>query len=279
MAELTPLERMLQEKQAQAAIRESMQGAAVAPTALVVDREFLIRVCKLEQSGMQVGNIARALGRFPQEIVAIQEAPEYRELYAELASEQATLDISIDKLWDNAEMSALRSITSNLASVDDPEYALKVARLANQAKKRLGTPLSQQAAALNASRNGVVHVTLNLSAGYVTKKLVNITAESLVTQQIAQRTIEGIPIQQSDGSELKQKIDAVAPPVFVEQILETEQARTPMQRLEAMGASMMNFVESDGSELIADSPLESLKQSLLAAAEKRMQQDQRIKRG
>ena len=278
MNQLSPLEKMLQEKQAQTAIRESMQGAAVAPTALVVDREFLIRVCKLEQSGMQVANIARALGRFPQEIVAIQEAPEYRELYAELASEQATLDISIDKLWDNAEVSALRSITSNLASIDDPEYALKVARLANQAKKRLGTPLSQQAAALNASRNGVVHVTLNLGAGYVTKKLVNITAETLEAQQIAQRTIEGIPIQQSNGNELRQKIDAVAAPVFVEQILETEQSRTPMQRLEAFSNSIMNLIESDGSELIAASPLESLKQSLLVAAEKRMQQDQRVRK-
>jgi len=64
------------------------------------------------------------------------ESEQFKTLLALEKDSQITNALQYDDGWDYAENLALSKVIENLQSIPDPEYALKVASLANKASRR-----------------------------------------------------------------------------------------------------------------------------------------------
>lgn len=99
-------------------------------------QEKFERICRLEQQGISVEQIALALGMSANEIQLAKESDEFKQLAQGIVSEIIEEQTLINSGWDGVEQAALATVISHLQHRKDPDYALRAATLANKATRR-----------------------------------------------------------------------------------------------------------------------------------------------
>ena len=133
---------------------------------------------------MEVSNveIARATNLTESRIVQIKDSDGFKELLAQTSYEKLEEQQTINDAWDAAEFTAVGNLLKSLEWNSDPDFALKVAMIANKARRRgeFGNrPIDGQVGAravLNLSTNFVVKLQQN---GDAAPKQINGAAEKI----------------------------------------------------------------------------------------------------
>ena len=82
--------------------------------------------------------------------------PEFRRVRAERVAVRQERHEQLDTTWDDIERKTITRIAQTVDSCTDPEYLLKAARVANQAKRR-------EEADIHAARASQAHVSVNVA--------------------------------------------------------------------------------------------------------------------
>jgi predicted amidohydrolase len=135
----------------------------------------------------------------PEQLTVAKTMVEYREQFSETAAERMKQQIDISTGWDGVENQAVAKVFAALKHSENPNYALAAARIANQAKRRIGTGQPRTIDPSKATQ--VVSITLN--AGFVTRQ-----QNSPIDIDITPKSIER---KRVDMPNSKQVTDLLAP--------------------------------------------------------------------
>lgn len=115
------------------------------------------RIANLLAAGVPETQVADAVGLSPGRITQIKEEEEFQAYMSKAASAKAQMNTDLNDGWDGIERSALKILSDNMRINRNPEFALRVAAVANRATRR--GPQGNQT--LNAPTQGQVIVNLN----------------------------------------------------------------------------------------------------------------------
>jgi hypothetical protein len=101
------------------------------------EREAYERIASLVQQGISMSEIATAINLSETVLKSICETEEFKEILAAKKLEDLEAQAEVEDSWDTAEQKALGVIVKELDEMSvDPQFALKVAQVANSAKRR-----------------------------------------------------------------------------------------------------------------------------------------------
>jgi len=119
------------------------------------------KVAEFTVQGLPDVQIASVIG-VPEELVAeIKLQAAYITIEARLKTEALTKTANISAAWDTAEARALEVVNKYLQVNSDPDYAIKVAGMANRAVRR------STGETVNATTAGDKAITINLQTTYI----------------------------------------------------------------------------------------------------------------
>lgn len=99
--------------------------------------KLFMQIATWQVAGMSDAEVAKLLSVDEARIGQLIALPEYMEIKMRLATEQAEKDSKYNDLWDLSEEKALRIVKTTLdAAPRDGEFALRVAAVANRARRR-----------------------------------------------------------------------------------------------------------------------------------------------
>lgn len=120
-----------------------------------IRREDWEQIASMRIMGVGVMKIAELIGCDYHGLIPLFAQEEYLEIEGSLRAEEASRHKAFNDAWDGAESRAIDIVNMTLETNHDPEYALKVARIANMATRRGGSAL------------GVIHAQKGMRAGFV----------------------------------------------------------------------------------------------------------------
>ena len=101
-----------------------------------VDKNRLDKIARMVLYDVPHAQIAQACGITEARISQIIGTEEFKEYMQTIASDRFEQDRSINDGWDTIEATALGSILNRLQWMNDPDFALKAAMMANKAQRR-----------------------------------------------------------------------------------------------------------------------------------------------
>ncbi len=133
----------------------------------MVNSEQLEKIARMALYDVPYKQIAHAVSLTEAEIITIMEGEEYKELLDTLSTDHFEKYNSLNDGWDMAEAVALKGVLDHLEWAKDPDFALKVATMANRATRR--GQVNNRVIDGQAGVRAVIH----LSAQFVDKLQIN----------------------------------------------------------------------------------------------------------
>ena len=184
-------------------VAQQEREAAVVP-ALLANQELLITIARLEHAGMDDQQIARGIGRSVLEVQSIREHDIYKAQLAETAGIVAIREITVDELYAQLELTAVQQMADYVRHGSDPEYAMRAARIANQAQSRIEKRAQIGSNNLRANADRTNNVTVVLNQQFVQR----LPGMDFAAERLRADTFDvGVPIRKTANG--MTKIDAV----------------------------------------------------------------------
>lgn len=103
-----------------------------------IEKNRLIKIAEMLASGVPQVQIAEVMDLSEGRISQIKESQEFRDIYEEVGGERLQRQQQFNEDWDGIEKRGLEIIAKHLKFGSDPDYALRVAAIANRAQRRGG---------------------------------------------------------------------------------------------------------------------------------------------
>ena len=145
------------------------------------------RVAQLTAHGCSDSQIIDALCLTEAELIELRATEIYKKSYSEKVLEKADYEDTVNSGWDGLEAQALEVLVSNLGWSRDPQFALNVARTANQATRR-----KAQGRDVIDGRTDNGRVVINLNATFV-KQLGNNVQVNVGDKPTPEKKISAVP--------------------------------------------------------------------------------------
>jgi hypothetical protein len=101
-----------------------------------MDKSLYKRIAELEAYQLSSAEICRIVRITQGELDAIRASEEYAEVYSRVAGDQIQMQHETNTTWDAVEALALSNVVNELRYNNDGEFALRAAKVANQALRR-----------------------------------------------------------------------------------------------------------------------------------------------
>lgn len=178
----------------------------------MVDEPSCARAGALEAYGFSESDIAATLVLSIEHIKFAKTTPAYQEMLKKKSIERAETQIDLTEGWDTFEKNSLAKAIQALEWNNDPKFAILAARVANQAKRPVGSRGNATLDPNNAGR--VVHLSLN------TKFVQRVTVinqghpgdlPSPINDTIIEQTPQRAPVKKVNMPSPRQVTDLLAP--------------------------------------------------------------------
>lgn len=161
-----------------------------------VKRRSFEKIANMNLSGMPVNAIAKVMGVTAAAISQITTRDDYKNVQTEVFESSFQRQKEIDEGWDKLEHKAIKGITDNMKWNLDPEFALRVAVVANKAQRRGSANSGNQPLSADVGQR----VNIQLSKIYVNQITVGAEGEQQQINQIEQVSEDGkVAIKVSDN--------------------------------------------------------------------------------
>lgn len=210
---------------------QSVSASAVKlvemPTADEVEAKLRRKAGVLAAFGLSDKAIADTLFISLEQVSVIKETVEYKESCAKQTQERTQRLIDLEEGWDSVETMGVGKVLQHMQYMNDPEFALRAAIVANKAARRTPASLDR---VIDASKVGHV-ITLTVNKNYVAQ----------VTNNDSQ-SHGFVDAQARPFGEMPRKASDVSSPKRLSEILQVEDSRKKEQEIikmaEAVGISI-----------------------------------------
>lgn len=175
----------------------------LAGSVVEVDEATAMRAAALAAYGCSDEEVCQTLIITKEQLFVAKSLDAYKQQFADKAQERLAQQIDISTGWDGVEQKAVAKVLSALGHTEDPNYALAAARVANQARRRVGM---DNARTIDPSKVGqIMHIRLNQ------KFVTNVQNNGINVQEKSERTIEHKRVDMPNAGTVKDLLAPVRP--------------------------------------------------------------------
>ena len=124
-------------------------------------RATLVKMATMLINGVPDGDVASSYGLTGNEWAELRKTNHFLEVYSDTHRESLEQANDIDGSWNRVEQLATKRLSEKVAVTHDPAVLLRMASVANGAKRKADKRLSDGVDGSNASKPATVNITLN----------------------------------------------------------------------------------------------------------------------